>query len=490
MTSLKNKILYRLIFYFVTSFIVFAAVIGIIFTVLFSTYNMDGHKNELERRARSIAETLSGYFEPRKQGGSNMGHGNGMGGYGAYLRFIEGIAMSDIWIVDNSLEQITFGHGQSNINLKDLPEGADQTVMRAFAGETSVSENFSVFLETPTITAATPITLSDGTVAGAVLLHSQVSDVYKVTSGGIVTLIISMAAAVFISVYVAFLLSSHFTKPLAKMKAAALKVGKGDYSVSTGVKQSDEIGELALVIDNMAKKLALSSEESVKLENLRRDFIANISHELRTPVTVIRGSLEALCDGVVTDSKKVTEYHQQMFSESLYLERLVSDLLDLARLQNPDFKIEAQDVDFKSIIEDVIRSMKRIADSKNIVLEFACAGEIFIINGDYARLRQMLIVILDNAVKFSPEGESVYITLVKTETEVKLAIRDKGCGVPPEDVPHIFDRFYKQRSEKNKTGTGLGLAIAKQIADRHGAIIEVVSGKGKGSAFVVTFKYL
>lgn len=478
---MKNKILFRLILYFVTSFLIFSLVIGIVFSTLFSKHNMDIHKAELETRAVSIADTLSGLFN------SGMGHGMGMMGYGMYLRFIDDIAMSDVWIVDRNLEQITFGHGHMSLSYKDLPAGAEQVIVEALDGKTSFSESFSAFLETPTITAATPIIADDGIVVGAVLLHSQISDVNRTTGNGLLILVFSMIAAVFISVFVACALSSHFTKPLGMMKRAALQISGGDYSAKTGVTQADEIGELAVVIDNMAVRLDAASNERTKLEKLRRDFVANVSHELRTPVTVIRGSLEALCDGVVTEPSKVGEYHRQMLYESVYLERLVSDLLDLSRLQNPDFAIDMMMVDLKEIADDAIRGISRIAEQKNVRLHLTSEGEIFTVTGDYGRLRQMLIIILDNAVKFSPDGETVDLALSKDGGRITITIRDKGCGIPPHDLPHVFERFYMQRSEQNKNGTGLGLAIAKQIADRHGVSVTIMSWPGNGAEFLFTF---
>lgn len=484
---MKNKIAFRLVSYFAVSFIVFAIIIGVLFSALFSRHNTEIHKAELERRAVSIADTVSEMLN------GNMGRGIGMtGGLGAYLRFIEDIAMADVWIIDRDLELITFGRGHMRhrgITPRDLPDGAEQTVLDAFDGQASVSGGFSDFLETPTITVATPIITNSGNVIGVVLLHSHVSNINAVTNSGVLILVISIMIAILISVFIAVALSLRFTKPLAKMKKAALLISGGDYSSKTDVKQADEIGELAAVLDNMADRLALSAQESAKLDKLRRDFVANISHELRTPVTVIRGSLEAICDGVVTDAAKITEYNRQMLSESIYLERLVSDLLDLARLQNPDFAIERNDIELKEIVDDVTRSMNRIAEQKDVTLDLISEGKNFTITGDYGRLRQMLVIVLDNAIKFSREKQSIYITIARAETEITLSIRDEGCGISPEDIPHIFERFYKQRSEQNKMGTGLGLAIAKQIADRHNVAVKVASSQDEGTEFLFIFSH-
>jgi signal transduction histidine kinase len=163
---------------------------------------------------------------------------------------------------------------------------------------------------------------------------------------------------------------------------------------------------------------------------------------------------------------------------------LVSDLLDLARLQNPDFAMEMSEVDLKAVAEDAVRSIRRVAEKKQMEVRFSCADQSVIVFGDYGRLRQMLLILLDNAVKFSPEGSAVHLDLENTADGMALCIRDEGCGIPADELPFIFERFYKQRSEENKSGTGLGLSIAKQIADRHGIAIEVKSQPGMGTEFI------
>jgi signal transduction histidine kinase len=482
----KNKIRSRLLLYFSGSLMIFSLIIGITFSVLFSRHNMDVHKSELENRATRIADSLAGFWTDGAEQGQGHGMmGQGMG-YGAYLRFLDDIAMTDVWIVDRNLEQITRGHGQATLEYRDLPSGAEDVIKAAMDGSTTFSERFGSFLGTPSVTVAAPITRSNGEVVGAVLLHEQIENIRGATESGLVILLFSMGAAIAISFFIAGTLAGRFTKPLSKMKTAAVKISGGDYAVKTGVTQNDEIGELATALDDMAVKLDAASRESAKLEKLRRDFVANISHELRTPVTVIRGSLEALCDGVVSEPHMVADYHRQILSESVYLERLVSDLLDLARLQNPDFAMEMGEVDLKEIAEDAVRSIRRVADGKKVEVQLSHDGEGYTVFGDYGRLRQMLLVLLGNAVKFSPEGGTVEVALSADRHAMTLSVRDEGPGIAAEDLPHIFERFYKQRSEENKNGTGLGLAIAKQIAERHGIVLTAENRQDKGSVFSLT----
>ena len=482
---MKNKIAKRLLLYFSATLLLFSVCIGGIFMTLFKSHTIDFQKSELERRAVSIADTVSDLLSGNRYGsGPRMGMmGGGQGGYMAYLQFIDDIAMTDVWIVDENLELITIGHmGTQSFNYTDLPEDAESVVKEVFQGETTFSEGFSELLGAPSVTVGTPIRQS-GNIVGALLLHSPVKGINDAVGQGFEILAISVAAALGISIVLSVLLAVSFTKPLKMMKNSTAQLAGGDYSAKTGVQRDDEIGELASSIDILSERLEQADRESENLAKLRQDFVANISHELRTPVTVIRGSLEALYDEVVTDPEQIKIYHRQMLNESIFLQRLVDDLLDLSRLQNIDFKIEMQDIDLCDVLSDVLRSARNIASRKQIQIQLDKDIASCIVTGDYGRIRQMLMIILDNAVKFSPEGDIVSMSLVNRE----VVIRDHGTGIPQEDLPYIFERFYKSKSELNKNGTGLGLAIAKQIAQRHHIALSVSSSTSDGTAFRMQF---
>ncbi len=425
----KNKIALKLTAYFAACLVVFSVIISGIFMVLFRNHIIEIQKNDMQQRAVSIAEKLSEFIANGQTSGHGMGMG--MGGFGAYLTFLDEIAMTDIWVIDENHNLITTGRRYgSGLTYKDLPANADVVIDEVFSGKTAFSENFSELLQTPTLTVGTPIKYGTN-VIGVVLLHS------------------------------------------------ALRLAQGDYKVKNQIHQNDEIGELADTMDVLTDRLDEASRQSQKLEQMRRDFIANISHELRTPVTVMRGSLEALVDEVVTEPEQIKDYHRQMLGESVYLQRLVGDLLDLSRLQNNDFEIEMQEINFCDIVDDAVRSAQHIAARKNVNLKLQKMPTLCTFYGDYARLRQMLLVVLDNAIKFSPEQGTVEVTL----NEQILTIRDYGSGIAQDILPYIFDRFYKSRSEQNKTGTGLGLAIAKQIAERHHIKLTAQNAQGGGACF-------
>jgi signal transduction histidine kinase len=173
-----------------------------------------------------------------------------------------------------------------------------------------------------------------------------------------------------------------------------------------------------------------------------------------------------------------------MLGESLYLQRLINDLLDLSKLQNPDFRMEMQELDLRDVLCDAVRSASQLAREKNVAIRQTCDGPAPRLAGDYGRLRQMFLIVLDNAVKFSPPGSDVTVTL----EDSAVTIRDRGAGITEEDLPHIFDRFYKTRSEENKSGSGLGLAIARQIAERHHIELSAESRPGEGASFRFAFR--
>jgi signal transduction histidine kinase len=155
------------------------------------------------------------------------------------------------------------------------------------------------------------------------------------------------------------------------MEETTQQLADNHYEAHTGIVQNDEMGSLAANIDILAEKLAEAAQESAKLDKMRKDFITSISHELRTPVTVIRGSLEALNDHVVEDPAKIDEYYQQMLTESIHLERMINDLLELSRLQNPDYQMEMSSLNFVDVVENAIRSVRYIAREKGITLTFS-----------------------------------------------------------------------------------------------------------------------
>lgn len=477
---MKDKIVFKLITYFVTVLLLFSIVLGGVFLMLFRQHTIAINRTSMEEKATSIAATLSSF----QGGGNGMGQGHGMGGYGSYLRFLNELAMAEVWIVDQNLNLLTTHHGTSP-TYAELPDTAEMLVKQIFKGETTYSEEFSSVLTTPSLTVGAPIYWNQ-TVVGAVLLHAPISGIDDAVRQGTSTLIIGVGMALILASIASILLSYHFTKPLRRIKDTALQLADRNYGAKTNVVQNDEIGQLAQTVDFLAQRLADAQEHQETLDKLKEDFVANVSHELRTPVAVLRGSLELLRDGSMDDAIEIQQYYDQMLMESLHLERLVNDLLDLSRLQDAQFLLDMGDLNLCDIIADAARAIRKVASKKQIQISVKCPEDECIINGDYGRIRQMILNLLDNSVKFSAPGGLVSMELKKDNHMAILSVSDCGVGIDPEDIPHVFERFRKANTSQNQSGTGLGLAIVKEIVDRHHAEIQVTSDKEK-TCFSVMF---
>lgn len=481
----NSKILHRLLIYFAAALLLFSLVTGAIFIPLLQAQTIKDYKTYMESQAVSIATAMTQFMTGTAPTPNKNVTGTGSGGLGVYLRFVDDIAMADVWIIDNDMNLITGNNQDAEVLYKDLPKNADEVVQEAFLGTTTFSEDFSSVLETPTLTIGTPIMSGEATL-GVVLLHAPVAGMQDATWQSIKLLALSTMVALVLSALLATYLALSFTKPMERIKNTVLQLSEGDYQARADMKMAGEIGELGDALDILGERLAKASEESARLDKLRQDFVANISHELNTPVTVIRGSLEAMQDGVVTDPLQIRDYQSNMLKESISLQRLVKDLLELSRLQNIDFSIEMQDLNLCEPLNDAIRSVKQLAEEKNISLSLKADTAVLRVKGDYGRLRQMFIIIMDNAIKFSPPKCAVNVTLA----EGIVTICDQGFGIPEADLPYIFDRFYRVKSPENTKGSGLGLAIAKQIADRHGITVSVDSKIDQGSCFEFNFHTL
>lgn len=227
--------------------------------------------------------------------------------------------------------------------------------------------------------------------------------------------------------------------------------------------------------------------QSERLNQLRTEFVANVSHEFRTPLTIIKGSVEALMDGAVESEDDKMAYYTRIETESKALERLVRDLLDTSKYKAGKIILEIHPMDVTWLICDIVEKLKPVAAKKGIVLSFEPV-EIPDILADYDRLRQMIIIFTDNAIKFTPEGGTVTVSVsAKDDGYAYISIKDTGCGIPEEDIPYIFDRFYKVDKARggSETGTGLGLSIAWEIANLHNGTVLVDSELEKGTTFTI-----
>ncbi|WP_332689772.1 two-component system histidine kinase PnpS [Halalkalibacter lacteus] len=229
--------------------------------------------------------------------------------------------------------------------------------------------------------------------------------------------------------------------------------------------------------------------ELKKLEQVRTDFVANVSHELKTPVTSIKGFTETLLDGAMNTEPLREKFLTIIAKESERLQNLIQDLLDLSRIEQSYFKLNWQKTNLKLTIEEVIELLRKKAKEKQIELEVMIEGDVTL-EGDAERLKQIAINLINNGIMYTPVGGDIRVFLKGEEEQVQLQIADTGVGISDKELPRIFERFYRvdRARSRNSGGTGLGLAIVKHLVEAHHGKITVVSEVGKGTTFTISFK--
>jgi signal transduction histidine kinase len=317
-----------------------------------------------------------------------------------------------------------------------------------------------------------------------VLLCSDFSDLAHSTEQGVTILLSSLVVALILILTATVLFAHSFVRPIRQLKSTALQLAAGDYHAKTEIDRSDEVGELSRAMDVLAVRLEEARISRERAEHEKQEFLSRISHELKTPVTVIRGSLEALDEGLVKTPEERTVYYHQMLTESIWLQKLITSLLDLTRLQTLNYPLASEEVDMVELLGDVLMSARAMAERRQIAVVCTPPTEPCTTQGDYDRLRQLVMILIDNAVKYS--SPHTQITLCLDPKAQILAVQDEGAGIAPEVLPELFTSYYRgDRQDRN--GTGLGLAIAAEIAKRHGFALTVQSAPGKGSRFELHF---
>ncbi|MCS0654492.1 two-component system histidine kinase PnpS [Cytobacillus firmus] len=227
--------------------------------------------------------------------------------------------------------------------------------------------------------------------------------------------------------------------------------------------------------------------ELKKLEQMRKDFVANVSHELKTPITSIKGFSETLLDGAMENKQTLNDFLNIILKESDRLQSLIQELLDLSKIEKQGFSLSIQQLDLADVLEDVVAIMKGKAAEKEIVLEYKREDKPVYIEGDVHRLKQVFINIISNAISYTPNQGVVYISSADSDRTVLTEIRDTGIGIEAGEIPRIFERFYRvdKARSRNSGGTGLGLAIVKHLVEAHKGTISVKSEVGKGTAFII-----
>ena len=398
------------------------------------------------------------------------------------------ILNTDIWFVNRN--GAILSHSDSDLR-GDLPKSIF-AISGAYSINTKHTESgdfYKVFKD-DVISINIPLTiktiddegkqLEDAEFIGAIVMHAPATQINTLLKNifsiiYLPCLIIIIIAFIFIQI-----ISKKVMSPVKKLSAVATEYSKGNFNTKTEIKSQDEIGQLALSMEYMADELS-------KLEQYRRDFISNISHDFRSPLTSIKGYVEAIKDGTIPVEKQ-ERYLDIILNETQRLTKLTTGLLDLNNLEQYGPYLKLNDFDLIEIIKPTLNTFEMKCIEKNIAIYLYNHVENTLVTADKTKIQQVIYNLIDNAIKFTPSGKKITVTLTEKKDKIFVSIKDEGIGMDDETQKRIFDRFYKgdQSRGRDKQGTGLGLAITKEIIKAHHENIDVISTEGEGSTFTFT----
>jgi signal transduction histidine kinase len=292
-------------------------------------------------------------------------------------------------------------------------------------------------------------------------------------------ILLSGLGAILLTVGLTWVLSRRMVRPLLVMKEAAEALSKGSFEVKIPVRGNDEIAQLGGAINHLSNDLN-------RVQTSRKEFLSSISHELRTPLSYVKGYSQALDEGMLKTEEERKKYIQVIRQEADRLTRLVEDLFDLTQMDEGKLRLLQEQVDLNEMIRKMVQSAQPRAQAKSIQLLYK-AEKLPAIKGDFGRLSQVLFNLIDNAIRHTPERGKVIIGAEVEHNHVKMVIQDTGSGVPQEELPYVWDRFYRVDKSRARQlgGTGLGLAIVKQIVEGHQGTIQMESEVEAGTTVTV-----
>ncbi|KZE37444.1 histidine kinase [Bhargavaea cecembensis] len=329
--------------------------------------------------------------------------------------------------------------------------------------------------------------IQDGQFTGGVLLTSPISGSREIISELNRYLLWAMLAALAASLLLGWGLSAFHVKRLKRLRDAASHVASGDYSVRVPSTKADEIGELSADFNEMTERLEESMTEIDRLENRRRQFIADVSHEMRTPLTTIRGTLDGLRDGMIQEEER-NRALALASKETRRLIRLVNENLDYEKIRSGQITLEKTEIPLDDLLPLIAEQLEPLAEEKGNTID-AIADSDAMVFADYDRLTQILINITKNSIQFTRDG-MIKLRGYMDDSIAVIEIADTGEGIDPEDVERIWDRFYRagvSRTSNPFGEFGLGLSIVQQLVRLHGGTISVESEKDAGTIFLLRF---
>lgn len=393
------------------------------------------------------------------------------------LELFDDLVGADIWVVDQQ-GKLLAGNPPPRWD-RSFPENPAQ-IEALFSGTPQTWVRNTREQPDPSIIVAVPLPANAPTPA-AVFLYTPLTGTNLAVQALDRIILISLFVGTMAAIILGFFISRGLTRPLADISKAAARFAAGDLSSRSSAQGRDEVGSLARVFNDMASALA-------QTEQNRRDFLANVSHELKTPVASIQALAEALQDDIVPEPEKRQRYLATIVSESGRIDRLIHDLLDLAQLEAGELTVVREQLELQSFLAEEGTKYEQLLSAKRLRLNVVIQPPGLSVTADPLRLAQVMVNLISNAVRYAPEDSSIEISAKPSDRKVLITVTDQGPGVPPEDQPLIWDRFYRVDKSRARAGggTGLGLAITKLLVQAMDGQVGLTSIPGRGAAFYFT----
>lgn len=390
---------------------------------------------------------------------------------------------SDIFVTDTEGNTIlcSEGSGCKHFSTQISSDIINEALLGEYNGTTDLDiYDYNCYI------VAVPVIMNtkDGDIPLGVVFTATDAGYISVFRNDVLNMLILASLLAFgVSFFIMWVLSYNLVKPLSEMSDAAKRFAKGDFSKRVRVRRTDEIGQLSIAFNNMADSLS-------KSEDTRRSFIANVSHELKTPMTTIAGFIDGILDGTIPEAKTM-HYLRIVSAEIKRLSRLVTTMLNLSRIDSGSLKLNYQHFDITAIVFKSLLSFETKIEEKNIGIHGLENSKQVFIDGDPDMIHQVIYNLIENAVKFTNRDGYIEIKLTPRKGNVLVSIKNSGQGIPQNDLKFIFDRFYKtdKSRSQDKNGMGLGLYIVKTIVELHNGNISVSSVEGEYCAFEFYIPY-
>lgn len=454
---------------YLSTIAVCVVVLGAVLAVVYTRHYMNEKKDELIAQGEKIADAFTKAYYT-----GNLNH------LSYELQVLENYMGAGILMVNQDGVVVMTSPGFDETMIGEAL-GYEELIQGVLDGKVvSLETKPTRFFDTPMLFVGYPITA--GQLSGIFMCRSMPemeASLKEMYGRGIASLLLVGLFAVLVS----YMTSRRMTLPLMEMNRAAKVIADGDFEQRVKIESNDEVGQLGESFNHMAESLQA-------YEKTRRDFIANVSHDLRSPLTSMQGFLTALLDGTIPPEKQ-EKYLRIVLEETYRLSRLTENIVDLSRAESSRILLEETDFDLNDLIRTNIALLEPQLRQKRVGIRAIYAAEQTMVHGDRDKISRVLQNLLSNAVKFSPEGAVIEMeTSWLGKKKVLVSVKDEGPGIPAEDQKYVFDRFYKADATRNqdKAGSGIGLAIAKEFILAHGETITVKSQEGAGSTFAFSLK--